>query len=100
MATAEVTLFSADNALTVADSIVHFAHNLPNDYLALAVVSYENGEEVLHPNLFIKLDNGKTTLADTSEIVHCRTDDGRRVDVLLGKPTEREFQPARILVAP
>lgn len=102
MMTAEaVALYSATTAQHVLDTLITFARHGQDQFMALEIVSYENGTENIHPALFVRLDEpgGKTTLADKSEILHCLTDEGREVSVILGKPEEREFQPARILVS-
>lgn len=102
MMTAEAAaLYSATTAQDVLDALITFARRSPNEFLALEMVSYESGAEHVHPALFVRLDEpgGKTTLADKSEILHCLTDSGREVSVVIGKPDEREFQPARILVS-
>lgn len=63
MATEAAQLYSVQNAQLVAESLLHFIRKRPDDYLGLEMVSYDNGKEILHPNLFIKLDSqgGKTT---------------------------------------
>lgn len=96
-----VVLYSTATAQDVLDALIMYARQGAHELLALEMVSYENGAEHVHPALFVRLDEpgGKTTLADKSEILHCLTDEGREVSVLLGKPGEREFQPARILVS-
>lgn len=102
MMTAEaVVLYSAANSQDVLDALVAYAHRGPTEFFALEIVSYGNGAEHVHPALFVRLDEpgGKTTLADKSEILHCLTDDGREVSIILGKPEARESQFAEIRVS-
>lgn len=102
MMTAEaVALYSATTAQNVLSMLIHFARNTPEEFCALEMVSYWNGAEIAHPAVFVRLDepNSKTTLADNSEILHCLTDSGRKVSVMIGRPQDRELQPAVILLA-
>jgi hypothetical protein len=71
----------------------------PPEYYDLKIVSYKEGLEIEHESLSIRLDarGEKTTLADDTEIIHCLTAEEKRVDIILGKPTERTMQPAAII---
>ena len=96
------TLHSGSSAQEVLEALIHFAKNQPNDWYALEMVSYRGGEESIEPILAIMLEEGgaKTTLADGSEILHCITDDGRKVSIVLGLPAARGINTAQILVQP
>lgn len=37
-------------------------------------------------------------LADSSELVQMKTKEGRRLDIIFPRSSEREFQPARVLI--
>src|SRR5689334_19311351 len=44
-------------------------------------------------------DEGRViTLADKSEVVRCVTREGRHIDIIFGDVTERELQPALVLL--
>lgn len=44
-------------------------------------------------------DEAVVSLANGGELVHLITEDGQRLDVILGKPEERSFEPALVLIA-
>jgi len=44
-------------------------------------------------------DEAVVSLANGGEIIHLITDEGRRLDVFFGKPEERSFEPALVILA-
>jgi hypothetical protein len=101
MATTKTSLHSLMTAQEVADSLITFAQQRPEEYFVLKVARSTDGGEIAEPDLnirFTSLGGQKTTLADDSEIAHCITDDGRYVDLMLGAPADRKDQLVTVLV--
>ena len=97
---------SKESANFVAEALEQF-RSRPDDFFKLATVAYRSGEEVAHPDIWIRLHavdditQNKTTvtnLANGSQIAHCVSNTGQRVDILLGKPSERALQPALVIL--
>jgi hypothetical protein len=94
--------FSRSNAQYVAIALNHVIDK-KEGYAEVELVSYRDGEEVAEPPIYIRLrgeDSNVVTLANSSEIAQCITDDGQLVSIMLGKPKERVMQPARIILGP
>jgi hypothetical protein len=101
MATKNVVFYSldhADNVLGSLNTVLALGHD---EVAEIHLVSYEEGIEVRHEPIFVKFTNDAVfTVADDSEILQCVTSDGRKVTIFVGRPAERELQPARIVIAP
>lgn len=91
------TLLSKSNAQEVLNGILHLADE---HYFTLEIVSYASGEEKPEESLQVRFAHGgeKTVLADSTEIAHCIAQDGRPVDLILGKPGQRSLQPAEVIL--
>jgi hypothetical protein len=100
-------LFTKDSSAVVEAQIINHQAIGAVDYLPLEVVTIRGSQEVQHKTLHIKLRTevetrepdeseiardsvGIISLANGVRIAHCITEDGRRIDVWLGKPEERE----------
>lgn len=97
---------SKESASFVARALEQF-QGRPDDFFKLATVTYRSGEEIARPDIWIRLQavddisqnkTMVTNLANGAEIAHCITNTGQRVDILLGKPSERALQPALVIL--
>jgi hypothetical protein len=91
-------LYSRETAHVVANTLLYYMREKPGAYATLEVRTYD--DEIGMPNLNIRLDPDpkKTLLDNGSEVIHCMDDKDRRVDVVLGSPTERMSRPAEFIV--
>lgn len=76
-------------------------HPTDDRFFELQLVRYREGSaedwtEYIRP--VITSEDRVLTLADESEVVHCITRSGRRLDIIFGDPAERELQPALVLL--
>lgn len=97
---------SKESANFVANAIEQFRTD-PSDFFKLETVAYRSGKEIAHPDIWIRLqivddasrnNTAVTDLANGSQIAHCVSNTGQRVDILLGKPSERALQPALVIL--
>lgn len=93
-------LYSVATSQQVMDALVHFTQHRPDDYFMLEIVQYGGSSEELHPPVPIMFDDeGQcTTLADRSAVLHCLSDRGRLVSLVIPPPEQREITPARVLM--
>ena len=96
----EVELHSRKSARVVTNDL--FTVEGLDDYVELELVSYREGREVSEPTIYVRLqgDSDVVTVANKSEIAQCITNDGRKVSIFIGKPDERDMQPARVVLEP
>ncbi len=98
----------ADHTKLSAQDLARVLHHMMTptteyEYFRLETVRYgpdgeEDAEDVFVQPLPTSTENDAVSvLADGTEVVRCLSQDGRRVDIILGKPAEREFQPAQVV---
>jgi len=93
-------LWSAQNYEKVNADLLSVEH-LDDEYCKVDLVSYRDSQPT-ESSLFLRLDEETPILplADGTEIAQCHTRDGQKVSIILGKPDEGEFQPARVVIGP
>lgn len=96
--------YSTSSAQTVADGLHYIMTDAPESYFfRLETIRYEPDNGGNLSEIFVRVlpdtseNDPVSILADGTEVVRCLSKDGRRVDVILGQPSEREFQPAQVV---
>lgn len=90
------------SAQAIADILHAVLTQAPEKFFRLETVQHgpdgDTTNEVLVRVLADPQGDGSVSiLADETEIVHCATQDGRRVDILLGPPSKRGHDPVPVL---
>lgn len=93
-------VYTRRTAQAVVEAIAHHINN-PDLYIPLRVVEYKEGREDGEWTYWAALPGSPKNIDDFAnkvEIVRCVTREGQKLDIILGQPEEREFQPALVLI--
>jgi|GEM_PF-1815931 len=93
-----VMYLSTNTAQEVSDAIAHFLRNeIENQYFVLQAAATTEGKP-FKLELRPIIEQDLLPNADSSEIIHCITRTGSKVDVLLPHPKDRTLCPAGIIL--
>lgn len=100
MATVRRLLYSHKTSQEVVQGLLRCQQSKEEQFYLLELDSLESDGFVPVATLSIRLhpQGARTTLADSSEIAHCITNDGREVSLMLGHPGEQDMQPAQVIL--
>lgn len=97
----QIALITVTNAQAVANAVAYFLSHPPDvRFFRLDAVPPDRQSDVTTFWVRPRQERPITDLADGVEIAHCVTKDGKRLDIVLGLPVEREIKPAALIVEP
>jgi hypothetical protein len=92
----EIPFVTEQTSQWLADVI---AHSVESDIKGYFEVSITDVAETYRRSYWIRpRPDGVVTLADGQEIVQCVSKANEKIDLVLGRPDEREFRPAGMIV--